>query len=245
MPIDSQCTGCGKMLRVADEYAGRRARCPVCQTIYTVPSGNDTEEWAPAAVVDSVPPASYESSSQQGWYLRIHDGTVYGPVERAEMNRWVAEGRVDARCRIRNEFEPNWLAADHYFPILSERPGAAAFATPRLSPMAAANMSVPDRGPRTTRDDSSSYLPHRGVLILILAVLSWVTAFPVFGALAWYLGSQDLHEIRAGQRDPDGESLTRAGQVLGMLHVLLIAALLAGGFLLLLFAILGAFSLSL
>ena len=36
MPIDSLCTGCGKTLRVGDEYAGRKARCPLCGAIYEV-----------------------------------------------------------------------------------------------------------------------------------------------------------------------------------------------------------------
>lgn len=36
MPIDSQCSGCGKTLRVNDEFAGRKARCPMCGTIYVV-----------------------------------------------------------------------------------------------------------------------------------------------------------------------------------------------------------------
>jgi len=31
------CAGCGKSLKVADEHAGRRAKCPVCGTIVNVP----------------------------------------------------------------------------------------------------------------------------------------------------------------------------------------------------------------
>jgi hypothetical protein len=38
MPIESTCQGCGRLLRVADEHAGKLARCPNCQTIYTVAS---------------------------------------------------------------------------------------------------------------------------------------------------------------------------------------------------------------
>jgi hypothetical protein len=38
MPIDSICSGCGKTLRVDDEFAGRKARCPVCGSIYSVVS---------------------------------------------------------------------------------------------------------------------------------------------------------------------------------------------------------------
>jgi len=239
MPIESQCTGCGKMLRVADEFAGRRARCPVCQTIYTVPALQETTDWAPAEVVDRDVPAEHEYSAPQGWYLKIHDGSVFGPVDRLEMNRWVAEGRVDARCQIRNNYEPNWLAADQYYPILAERPGDAA-SHPLPHQSAAPTSFRPDGGPGTARDHAGYFLPHRGVLILILAAVSWFTSFPVFGAVAWYMGSNDLRDIRAGRRDPEGESLTRAGQVLGMLHVLLFAALLGGAFLLILFAILAS-----
>jgi hypothetical protein len=37
MAIDSLCVGCGKTLRVGVEYAGRKARCPMCGAIYVVP----------------------------------------------------------------------------------------------------------------------------------------------------------------------------------------------------------------
>lgn len=41
MAIDSICSGCGKTLRVGDEFAGRKARCPLCGVIYEVsPFGN-------------------------------------------------------------------------------------------------------------------------------------------------------------------------------------------------------------
>ncbi|VTR92275.1 Membrane protein OS=Rhodopirellula maiorica SM1 GN=RMSM_00424 PE=4 SV=1 [Gemmata massiliana] len=36
MPITFDCT-CGKKLRVADEHAGRRVKCPACATVGTVP----------------------------------------------------------------------------------------------------------------------------------------------------------------------------------------------------------------
>jgi ribosomal protein S27E len=37
MPIEMRCTGCGQALRVADEHAGKKARCPSCGTIAEVP----------------------------------------------------------------------------------------------------------------------------------------------------------------------------------------------------------------
>ena len=35
MPIKTECTGCGSMLRVPDEMLGRKVKCPKCQTTFT------------------------------------------------------------------------------------------------------------------------------------------------------------------------------------------------------------------
>lgn len=37
MAIDTECSGCGRQLRVADEHAGKQARCPACKSVYVVP----------------------------------------------------------------------------------------------------------------------------------------------------------------------------------------------------------------
>ena len=42
MAIETTCGGCGKLLSVADEHAGRRARCPACGQVYTIPSMGST-----------------------------------------------------------------------------------------------------------------------------------------------------------------------------------------------------------
>ncbi len=39
MPIEFRCTQCAKLLRTGDNTAGKQAKCPACQTIVTVPSG--------------------------------------------------------------------------------------------------------------------------------------------------------------------------------------------------------------
>jgi hypothetical protein len=41
MPIEMPCTGCGQTLRVAEEHAGKMARCPQCGTIARVPGPGD------------------------------------------------------------------------------------------------------------------------------------------------------------------------------------------------------------
>lgn len=66
MPIELKCAGCGQILRVADEHAGKKARCPNCGTITDVPWSSDivsavedaNREWA--GPVDPAPdPNSY------------------------------------------------------------------------------------------------------------------------------------------------------------------------------------------
>ena len=54
MAITTTCSGCGKTLAVADEFAGRQARCPACGQIYTVP--------APIIPTPFAPPSSAATS---------------------------------------------------------------------------------------------------------------------------------------------------------------------------------------
>lgn len=49
MSIEMGCTGCGQTLRVADEHAGKKARCPACGTIVQVPAAGEPAPLEPAA----------------------------------------------------------------------------------------------------------------------------------------------------------------------------------------------------
>ncbi len=62
--------------------------------------------------------------------------------------------------------------------------------------------------------------PHRGVLILVFGILSWVTCF-VFGIVAWVMGNGDLRAMEHGEMDPAGQGLTQAGKIVGMISVIL------------------------
>jgi len=48
MPIETRCANCGRILSIAEEHAGKEARCPACGTEYTVPEQTDV------AALDSV-----------------------------------------------------------------------------------------------------------------------------------------------------------------------------------------------
>jgi predicted Zn finger-like uncharacterized protein len=69
---------------------------------------------------------------------------------------------------------------------------------------------------------------HRGGLILALGILSLFTMPLILGPIAWVMGSNDLHEMRAGRMDPEGEGNTATGRTLGMVSTLLCLTCIAG-----------------
>jgi hypothetical protein len=62
--------------------------------------------------------------------------------------------------------------------------------------------------------------PHRGVLILVFSILSWVVCV-IFGIVAWVMGNSDLRAMQEGRMNPTGEGLTKAGKIVGMISVIL------------------------
>jgi hypothetical protein len=65
--------------------------------------------------------------------------------------------------------------------------------------------------------------PHRGAIILTLGILSLVIACVgiILGPIAWAMGSTDLVEMRAGRMDPEGEGITTAGRICGIIGTIL------------------------
>jgi hypothetical protein len=69
--------------------------------------------------------------------------------------------------------------------------------------------------------------PHRGGVIMALGLIALVGGMSfclpaLIGPIAWILGSWDLRSIRDGHMDPAGESITRAGQVCGIIATVLL-----------------------
>lgn len=119
MPIETLCQTCNNRLRVADEHAGKLARCPKCQSVYRVPQ--------PAGSAEATSSAGSPATSDQ-WRLKTADGAVYGPVSRADMDRWLAEGRVTADSQLLQEGSEKWRWAGEIYPQLASTTfgGAAA-----------------------------------------------------------------------------------------------------------------------
>ena len=62
--------------------------------------------------------------------------------------------------------------------------------------------------------------PHRGVLILVLGILSLMVC-GIIGIFAWIMGKRDLALMRSGRMDKEGEPLTRVGYILGIVGTIL------------------------
>jgi len=55
MAIKFKCAGCDKVLKVASGYAGKRAKCPHCQTILTVPRPRRRVPITPKGSIQDMP----------------------------------------------------------------------------------------------------------------------------------------------------------------------------------------------
>jgi hypothetical protein len=181
--------------------------------------------------------------------MRTPEGQEYGPSSRADIDRWVSEGRVTADCQLREGEFGVWQSADQVFSAL--KPAAPVWTQP--SPYAP---SSPATGSPFADRPSDPYLPpaaasglyapgtsyqapHRGALILVLGLLGFAVCF-IFSIMAWVMGSNDLREMEAGRMDRSGMDLTRAGMILGMIvSVLAILSVLAAFGLIFLGAIAG------
>jgi hypothetical protein len=143
--------------------------------------------------------------------MRTPEGQTYGPVSREELDRWVVQGRLAADCQLSESATGPWESAAIMFPALARPavqppPDAPAF-QPAFPFGGAPGPGVPGR----------YVVPHRGGLILVLAILGVAMGCPIFSLMAWVMGSGDIREMQSGRMDPSGEGLTQAGRLLGMI----------------------------
>ncbi len=202
--LDLPCTECGRVLRVAEEHRGKKARCPACEAIVAIPSGGDFQL------------AAATQNDQPQWYMLTPEGQIFGPVDPDHLDRWVSEGRVTADCSLREGETAGWRPADERYPILQPPPhqaGGSPFA-PRGETGAVAAAAA-SRGTQST--EQANYMkPHRGGLILVLGLAGLLAVCPVAAIFAWTMGAADLRQMRQGRMDPEGLGITKGGMILGM-----------------------------
>ena len=227
MPVETICTGCGKRLRVGDEHAGKLARCPQCQTTYTVPHAVAGGPSFPAG-------ASWEAAAlADRWQLKTADGLTYGPISKAELDRWLAEGRVTPQSQVLQEGGGQWRQATEIYPQLA----AASATSDKPNPFADNAGANPYTASHPVASYSPGYsgayapynpvsgkytAPHRGAMVLVFGILS-VAFCALFGIPAVVMGLHDLREMKQQRMDPSGRGITLAGTIIGGVGIALLA----------------------
>lgn len=198
MSIEVKCTGCGQLLRVQEENAGKQARCPKCQTTFTVPSGSSGA--SPFGGQQSTPQSSFPQEQS--------------PLGQQPQQPYNQPGQGQFGQQGQQQF------GQHQFGQQGQNPFANKPAAPAQNPYAAPQGTFP-QGP--TRGYTR---PHRGGTILTLGILAIFCNFCFIpGICAWSMGSNDLNAMRRGQMDPRGRGTTQAGQILGIIGTILSAIL--------------------
>lgn len=170
------------------------------------------------------------------WYCLV-SGKQYGPVDRDELVRWFQTGRLGRDDYVWNASMDDWKPASAVPGLVPEGVGAAAQSPspPQGSPppQQPYGQQAYHQQPfgQSPRGGGGYVKPHRGGMILAFGILSFVICC-LFGIAAWVMGNNDLREMNAGLMDPEGRSLTQAGRLVGMIHVILM--LVFGGIWLLL-----------
>jgi hypothetical protein len=80
--------------------------------------------------------------------------------------------------------------------------------------------STPDEHDDFDDDFRGAVEPHRGAMILVLGILG-VVVCGLVAIFAWVLGKRDLDLIKRGLMDREGEALTKAGYILGIVGTIL------------------------
>lgn len=248
MPIDAICPGCSAKLRIGEEFAGQLARCPRCDTTYTVPERVDE----PASALPTAPGEGTNGSVTTGGVAN-----AVGTSDRDEpaAQELQAEEEVVAvtavaelpppdgtRWYLRTPEGPiygpaaegdltRWVIEGRVTPDCYISPGDNTWhPAPQLFPELLTPRPAAQVSEKTVETISQRYnQPHRGGLILILGIMGILTTCPIPGVMAWVMGSHDLEEMRGGRMDPRGLSMTQTGRFLGMVFsmVYIVGALIA------------------
>ena len=204
--IDSICSRCGKQLRVSAEHAGRKARCPHCQLVYTVPAQN-TVSSAGFELSLPAPPTG------ETWQVKSPDGLIYGPVTKSELDGWRDAGRITHLSQLLPTGGGQWLWAAQVYPELT--PAAA------MTPLALQAPANPQPPTHLHPYYASGIVPHRGVLVLALAITGVFTFCAGLSIIGVVLGVHDLRLMKQEKMDPAGRGLTIAGIVLSLGFIVL------------------------
>lgn len=193
------CPFCSRKLRVPEELLGKAVRCPTCEHTFQA-----TAELGSPSSPSPPPPATETATIEQpSAPVPEEEQSPSEPIEQSRPCPMCGEpNEPDAtRCQFCGEEFAHREGED-------DRPWEQSQQFPR-------------------RRDAE---PHRGTLILVLGIISIVVSaiggcvyglggvigLPL-GIAAWVMGHRDLHKMRQNLMDREGEGLTQAGWICGII----------------------------
>lgn len=144
------------------------------------------------------------------WSMKTPDGSVYGPVNFAELESWAAEGRISSHCLIRQQGKSHWQSALTLFPDLASMQVRQPVQRP---PVAPASVGVE----RVHVQDLNAARAHGGVGVLILSLIGLLMpCFPVFSLVAFIWGWSERRAIAEGRVSAENRIVLDLGFFIGL-----------------------------
>jgi len=118
--IRFDCSTCGKLVEVSDEYVGKKGKCPHCQTLMEIPQASAAE--APAAEgVEVVPVETLATASEAAappaveppgaWYYAV-SGQRQGPLSAPALAAQIQAGQLPPTVQVWRSGMDNWPPAN-------------------------------------------------------------------------------------------------------------------------------------
>lgn len=145
------------------------------------------------------------------WYFLEKDQRK-GPVTGDELLALIQRGDVSCDQLVWHGSLHDWTPAEKVIDRLAPEQKAASVQPPPPPPAQAGESIADGNGD----PGSGAMRSHNGVLIFVLGLVSLLAAWPM-GPVPWLWGNRDLKLMKSGQMDSQGESLTQAGRICGMI----------------------------
>lgn len=121
--IRFNCSSCGNLVEVPDEHAGKKGKCPDCQTLVDIPQASVAEAAAPSASAPSAP------AVEPGWYYAV-GGQQQGPVSAPALVAQIEAGQLPPTVQVWRSGMDNWAPAN----TVAEFQQVAALPLPAAAP---------------------------------------------------------------------------------------------------------------